>query len=226
MKILFHYPTRNRRDWFKETLATYYDMMSPECDFEFVITLDNDDSSMNDNAVREYLNSIKNLSYVYGDSKTKIEACNADINYLREWDIVVLVSDDMIPVVKDFDKIIVELMTKHFPDTFGALHFNDGLYGKDRTITYSILGRKLYERFGYIYHPAYRSFYCDNEFTDVVRKLKTYHYNPRVIVKHEWSGGLNSKDALYRRNSGMKGDEKIYNKRKLLGFPKESNWRL
>ena len=74
MKILFHYPTRNRRDWFKETLATYYDMMSPECDFEFVITLDNDDSSMNDNAVREYLNSIKNLSYVYGDSKTKIEA--------------------------------------------------------------------------------------------------------------------------------------------------------
>jgi hypothetical protein len=83
------------------------------------------------------------------------------------------------------------------------------------------MGRKLYERFGYIYHPSYRSFYCDNEFTDEVYAMKKVIYIPQVIIRHEWSGGPKSRDALYRRNSGMKGDENIYNYRKSLGFPKE-----
>ncbi len=225
MKILFKYPTRSRSDWFKKTLGTYYEMMSNDCDFEFVITLDQDDVTMNNNSMRKFLNNQPNLSYLYGKSKTKIEACNADIDRVREWDVLVLVSDDMIPMKKDFDKIIVELMTIHFPDTDGALHFNDGKFGKDRTITLSIVGRKMYERFGYVYHPAYRSFYCDNEFTDEVYALNLCHYDPRVIVKHKWHGGPKSKDSLYRRNSSMKGDEAIYNRRKLLGFPKEKSWR-
>ena len=226
MKILFKYPTRSRSGWFKKTLSIYYEMMSDDCDFEFMITLDQDDVTMNNDGMREYLFSMKNLSYLYGKSKTKIEACNANISHVHEWDILVLVSDDMIPVVKDFDKIIVESMTKYFPDTDGALHFNDGAFGKDRTITLSIMGRKMYERFGYVYHPAYRSFYCDNEFTNEVYALDRCHYDPHVIIKHRWHGGPKSKDALYRRNSGMKGDEVVYDRRKLLDFPKENGWRL
>ncbi|MEK0368719.1 MAG: hypothetical protein QQN62_03825, partial [Nitrosopumilus sp.] len=136
-------------------------------------------------------------------------------------DILVLVSDDMIPVVQDFDKVIVSSMQKYFPDTDGALHFNDGLFGKDKTITLSIIGRKLYERFGYVYHPAYKSFYCDLEFTDEVYKMKKAIYISQVIIEHKWHGGLKSCDALYRRNSGMgMPDEEVYNRRKLLGFPK------
>lgn len=226
MKILFKYPTRARWSWFRKTLSTYYDMMSDGCDFQFLVTLDKDDESMNNEKVREFLSRQLNLMYKYGNSKTKTEACNADVGCVREWDILVLVSDDMIPVVKDFDKIIVEMMTKYFSDTDGALHFNDGLYGKDKTITFSIIGKKMYERFGYVYHPAYKSFYCDNEFTDEVYALNRCHYDPRIIVRHKWSGGPKSKDALYRRNSGMKGDEAVYNRRKLLGFPRENNWRL
>lgn len=226
MRILFKYPTRSRPDWFKETLSMYYKMMSDDCDFEFVITLDQDDVTMNNNSIRKFLNDQLNLSYLYGKSKTKIEACNADVDHVREWDVLVLVSDDMIPMIKDFDKIIVELMTKYFPDTDGVLHFNDGLFGKDKCVTLSIMGRKMYKRFGYVYHPSYRSFYCDNEFTDEVYALNRCHYDPRVIIKHKWHGGPKSKDALYRRNSGMKGDEAVYNRRKLLNFPKENGWRM
>lgn len=226
MKILFKYPTRARWSWFQKTLSIYYDMISDECDFQFFITLDKDDKRMNNEKVKAFLSSQPNLTYNYGESKTKIEACNADVGLVREWDILVLVSDDMIPIIRDFDKIIVELMTKHFPDTDGALHFNDGCYGKDKTITFSIIGRKMYERFGYVYHPAYRSFYCDNEFTDEVYALNRCHYDPRIIVKHRWSGGPKSKDALYRRNSRMKGDEVVYNRRKLIGFPKENDWSM
>ena len=81
------------------------------------------------------------------------------------------------------------------------------------------MGRKLYERFGYIYHPAYKSFFCDNEFTEQVRKMKKVIYLPQVIIKHEWKG--NKGDDLYRRNTKMAGvDQKTYNKRKALGYPK------
>ena len=226
MKILFKYPTRARWSWFQKTLGIYYDMVSDGCDFQFLITLDKDDETMNNEEVKKFLSRQPNLIYKYGNSKTKIEACNADVGCVREWDILVLVSDDMIPVVRNFDEIIVELMTRYFPDTDGALHFNDGCFGQDRTITFSIIGKKMYERFGYVYHPAYRSFYCDNEFTDEVYALNRCHYDPRIIVKHRWSGGPKSKDALYRRNSGMKGDEAVYNRRKLLGFPKENDWSM
>jgi len=226
MKILFKYPTRDRRDWFKKTLATYYAMISPGCNYEFMITLNKDDASMNNSEMRAFLNSQPNLKYAYGGHTTKIEACNADVDCNKDWDVLVLVSDDMIPVVKDFDKVIVDQMTKFFPDTDGALNFNDGMYGQDQCITFSIIGKKLYKRFGYVYHPAYRSFYCDNEFTDEVKQMGKCHYDSQVIVKHKWHGGPNSKDALYRRNSGMKGDCKIYNRRKLLGFPKDLSWRL
>jgi len=168
------------------------------------------------------------LSYFYGNHTNKIAACNADIDLKKEWDILVLVSDDMIPK-KNFDKIIIENMIKYFPDTDGALHFNDGYCSKDatRTITLSVIGRKLYESLGYVYHPDYKSFFCDNEFTDVVRSMKKYAYDNRIIVEHmHWScKGAPPKDSLYCRNSKMgRPDKKTYLRREALQFPKESIW--
>ena len=201
-------------------------MISGKYDYQFLVTLDEDDVTMSDPEVRKFLDESPFLAYRYGKCKTKIEACNADMDLAGEWDVLVLVSDDMIPIVQRFDEVIVETMTEHFPDTDGALHFNDGAYGKDKTITFSIMGRKLYERFGYVYHPSYQSFFCDNEFTDEVYAMRRCVYVPRVIVRHAWHGGPRSKDALYRRNSAMgRHDKANYNRRKLLGFPKENSWR-
>lgn len=224
MKILYKYPTRERREWFLDTLGTYYDKMSGLNPFQFFITIDCDDVQMNRAGVFDFLHELPNLNFHKGPHKSKIEAVNAGMDLCcQDWDILVLVSDDMIPVVENFDDVIVQLMEEHFPDTDGTLHFHDGCFGEDRTITLSIIGRKLYETLGYIYHPDYKSFYCDNEFTDVVRAMNKVHYDPRVIIKHKWSGGPESKDALYRRNSKMGvPDEDVYHKRKSLGFPKES----
>jgi len=220
MKILFKYPTRARPNWFKSTLFTYYNKMSKGCDFTFLVTCDNNDDTMNNTPMRYFLKNIPNLVYNFGKHTSKIDACNADMYLVKDWDILVLVSDDMIPIVKDFDKVIVEMMKTHYPDTDGALHFNDGFLGEDRTITLSIMGRKLYERFGYVYHPDYKSFFCDNEFTDVVYALERCCYNPSVIIKHEWKGGK-GEDDLYRHNTKIGlPDEATYKRRKALGFPK------
>ena len=218
MKILFKYPTRARFGWFKKTLQTYYDMLSDKADFEFVITCDSDDDDMMQHSALNFMEEFRFLRYFFGNHKSKIEACNANVP-TTPWDILVLVSDDMIPIVKDFDKRIVKDMIQYFPDTDGCLFYDDGLFSKDNTCTLSIIGRKYYERFGCVYHPDYKSFCCDNEFTLVARALGKMQYIPDVIIKHEWSGGPRSEDALYRRNSAMgKLDEATFARRRARNF--------
>jgi len=220
MCILFKYPTRSRPDWFMQTLKKYYSMLSGKNQYRFLITLNENDETMNNTAMRNIMDGFPNLVYKYGNHETKIDAVNADMKG-EDFDILFLISDDMIPIVHAFDSIIAKKMGKYFPDLDGALHFNDGCIGRDRCITLSIMGKKLYDYFGYIYHPDYKSFFCDAEFTDVVRQLKKVKYFPQVIVKHEWHGGSNSRDALYVRNSKLnRFDKQVYCNRKRLGFPR------
>ena len=209
-----------RPGWFKQTLDKYFSMLSGHYDYEFLITLNSNDTTMNNNDMRTFMDAYFHLDYKYGKHQTKIDACNADMDGI-DFDILFLISDDMIPIVPGFDNVIVETMKKHFPDMDGALHFDDGFLGKDKTITLSIMGKKLYDKFGYIYHPDYRSFYCDLEFTDEVQRLGKCIYIPEVIVKHEWSGNSKNKDATYCRNSKLGGPDKAtYSRRKKEGFPR------
>jgi hypothetical protein len=219
MKILFKYPTMGRPELFKKVMRLYLAKLSGEVDFEFVVSLNTDDPTMNRKSMGDFLRDCKNTSFHYAYHKDKIAAINADMEG-REFDILFLISDDMLPQERGFDLRIVQDMKKHFPDTFGALHYDDGKFGRDRCITLSILGKKLYDHFGYIYHPDYKSFYCDNEFTDEVRALNCVKYFPDVLVKHHWRG--NGVDDTYRLNS-KKGepDKETYERRKVQGFPKE-----
>jgi hypothetical protein len=220
MKFLFKYATRQRPDWFKKTLGLYYAKMSGEHPFQFVVTADSNDATMNNPEILAFLNSQPNLSYRFGEHAGKIEAINADMDLAPEdWQVLVVVSDDMTPWVANYDRIIAALMTEHFPGLDGALHFDDGCQGRDVTITLSIMGRKLYEHFGYIYHPDYKSVWCDQEFTDQVRMLGKVHFERQIIIQHEWDG----EDELVRHNEGFfQQDKETYYRRRDAGFPKES----
>lgn len=237
MKILYKYPTRERPLLFMKTLNSWYEHMELD-NFEFLISCDFNDETMNNDAARQFLNSKKNLTARYDDNKNKIEACNRGVSE-KEFDIVVLVSDDMIPEVKGFDRIIVERMQENFPDLDGALWFFDG-YNPDIN-TLSVLGRKYYERFEYIYHPSYTTQWCDQEHTDVAKslgKLKKFesvivrHIHPEVVMirseakealaRHipEYSTqGFFGHDKLWARNSNGDADRDTYYERKSRGFP-------
>lgn len=218
MKILYKFATRGRPQEFKNTLEIYYAKMSNLYDYQFIVTVDNDDGSMNNQSIREYMDSKPNLSYFFGNSKTKVEAINANMRNV-DFDILINVSDDMIPVVDFFDKKIVELMLESFPDLDGALHFNDGRESGNKVITLSIMSKKLYDYFGYIYYPAYKSSYCDIEFTDVVIKLDKVVYSSEIVVRHKWGG--NQGDETYKKNYGcVREDKDTYHRRKAEGFPK------
>lgn len=218
MRFLFKYPSLGRPEWFKRTLNKYYSMLSDEHEFRFLITLNKFDATMNNDSMKRFLGSYSHLEYKFSNHQTKIEAINSDMEG-EEFDILFLVSDDMHPVVPSFDKVIAQAMIKHFPDLDGALHFNDGFEGAETNITLSIMGKKLYDHFGYIYHPDYKSFFCDTEFTNEVYRLNRVVYFPEVIVKHEYK--CEGTDDTYKRNSKLgRPDKATYNRRKAAGFPR------
>ena len=57
MKILIKFPTRNRKNKFFEVLQKYYDFATDLSKIEFLITLDDDDETMNNDEVINKLKS-------------------------------------------------------------------------------------------------------------------------------------------------------------------------
>jgi|688.fasta_scaffold457952_2 hypothetical protein len=219
MKLLIKFPTRSRKNKFLLILKKYYNFLSKRNDVHFLISMDEDDVEMNNDFVREILGTYQNLSFFYGNSKTKVEAINNDLDKINEWDIVLLASDDMIPTVKGYDDIIINEMKNNYPDTDGVLWFNDGYQG-DKLNTLCILGKKYYDRFGYIYNPEYKSVWSDNEFMLVANILGKQKYFDNVIIKHEhpdW--GFGSRDEIHTTNIKNESlDRNTFNKRKLNNF--------
>jgi len=201
MNILIKFPTRSRKDKFFQTLDIYYDKLSNIENTFFHITCDSDDVSMNNGEVIDKLKSYKNLTFKFGISQNKIDAVNRDMEEMKNYDIILLASDDMIPQVKGYDEIIRNKMNEFYPDTDGVLWFNDG-HQKERLNTLCILGKKYYDRFKYIYYPQYKSTWSDNEFTQVANKLKKQTYFNEIIIRHEHPHcGYGKMDEIYRLNN-------------------------
>jgi len=220
MKILLKYPTRGRPQKAVAVLQVYVNLAADPSRLGLVVSCDDDDSTMSD-AVRGQLHAIASpLAFkkiCVGQNTSKIAACNADMNIEWEWDIVVLVSDDMIPQVRGYDNAIRSHMMASFPDTDGILWINDGFQGMNLN-TLTIFGRKLYDSFGYLYHPSYTSLYCDTELTDLCKttlKDKTL-YIPHCIIRHEHPvAGFGKMDTLYTKNNAFwEADMRTYISRK------------
>jgi hypothetical protein len=173
---------------------------------------------MNNDNVKKTLAMWGNVESHYGYSENKVHAINRDMEYAKDFDIVLLLSDDMMPVEKGFDRIICDHFKKHFPNLDGVLWMNDGFTGR-KLNTIVCMGRVYYERFGFLYNPAYKSLFCDNEFTDISARLNKYFYLDRVIIQHQHPMNMRhvKSDNLYRRNdSFFHADRQTYEKRKKL----------
>lgn len=208
MRLLVKLPSRSRPTKLYDVAKKYVEYAYDISNIQFLISLDIDDATVTPELITN-LQSIPNCKICIGQSKSKIHACNRDMEKVTAYDIILLASDDMIPIVKDYDRIIREKMIKHFPDTDGVLWFNDG-YKETRVNTLCILGKRYYDRFGYIYYPEYTSFFSDNEFTEVANALKRQVYFHDVIIKHEHPANTNDiYDELYIKNQQYNQKDKI-----------------
>lgn len=232
MNILIQFPTYARPDKFLKCLEKYLYMSSSIHHLHFNINCDEDDSLCNNSKfVGDVCGLFKEkenctFSLKFDKNTNKISAINDHIDArFFDFDVVICASDDMIPQQQGWDDVIAKDMKEFFPKLNGALHYFDG-YQKESLITLSILGRELYNHFGYIYHPDYKSLYCDNEFTQSVYNLGRVKYIDNLIIKHEHygeEGNSNSGDfdASAQKTLRYAGrDQMVFERRKELGFPK------
>lgn len=205
MRMVIKFPTRSRPDKFKSVMQKHLDFLSGVHDIRFVITCDTDDETMNNEEMRNWMDDLKSridLEYFYGENKTKVQAVNANLeNELG--DVLLVVSDDMVPAALNYDEIIADGFSKVFPKYDGAIKFNDGLRS-DQLMTLPCLGWRLYDAIGHVYHPDYISLYCDNEQTRLCSMLGKFATSDICIMRHEWfpMNHINA-DALHRRNESF-----------------------
>lgn len=225
--LLLNWPTRQRPSKFMKNLDEYLTLASAEHHITFVVSMDNDDLLCNNQHFRKFLDTSKSenvdVIYSYGESLGKVAAINRGVP-TTPWDIVISTADDMEAAEQGWDDIIVQDMLREFPNLDGSLNYNNdprletkGPEGFKTLITLPVIGRKLYDRFGYIYHPAYKSEYCDDEQTEVFEKLGVLRHIDRRPIVHKWE---ENQDELMQRNIqvGQIVDKKTYETRKSLNF--------
>ncbi len=226
-KLIIKFPTRNRPEKFKSVFTKYLTFLSGRHDVRFIISMDRDDLTMNNSEMHEWLATRArnvDMKWVYGNSKSKIEACNADLEN-EIGDVLLLASDDMVPITMGYDKIIFTVFQQVFPSFDGAIKFWDGLRPKeDPLMTLSVMGFGLYKRFGYIYNPEYQSLYCDNEQTEVFYRIGKLRRCDVCIIQHQWT--KEPWDELHARNENpnmYSVDLEVFKRRKARGFDLEVN---
>lgn len=205
LKLLIKFPTRSRPDKFFKVLDLYYHLIATN-NYEFIISCDEDDITMNNDIVKQQLSTYHNLTVCYSNNKSKIQAVNNDLQG-KEFDILLLASDDMIPEVYGYDIIIKQLMYQQYKNLDGVLWFDDGFQGSNLN-TLVVIGKKYYDRFNYIYSPDYKSLYCDLEFTQVSKILDKCTYIDKCIIRHQQYSIINeTPDELYVKNDSLQHED-------------------
>lgn len=238
MKLLIKIPTRERGfDWLQHYLKhIVYGREAKNTQIWLTLDSDEDPQERWDNAFKSGAVGVR---LIIGESNSKIDAYNRDIGRITkefDWDVLLVGSDDMWPRVDWYNEIILEDMQKYFPDTDGCLWYDTEDLHKARHINapkgspqflqkgicmLPVMGRKYYERFGYVYHPAYKAFWCDNEYTRVAQRLGKIQYIENRIIEHQhpsWGGGMPDDDLYQRNNKLFREDMKTFNARQRNGF--------
>lgn len=210
MKILVQFPTRSRPEKFRQMLPLW---KSPLVNIHAII--DVDDRTMNNAEMTQHLYR-EGVSYDLVPAKGKIAAMNYGLAE-RDWNIVVVAQDDLVPE-PGYAGTLLALWHKHFGEsTDGLFHLHDGRQTRLNTIV--VMGRQYFDRFGYVYHPSYKSLWADDEYTDVSEKLGRVVRINRKIITHKWAGE-HPDDLLRLNESFWDADAANYRYRKMMGFPK------
>lgn len=207
-RVLVRMPTRERWPQALRVLDAYRGMAGMAIEMEVVV--DYDDTSLTSEVL--YRLSALGCTVTYGKHRSKVEACNGGL--IDDWDILVLASDDMVPVRDGWAKRVVELFDEVWPHLDGALHFSDGAQGES-LCTLPIMGKRLWQHFGYVYHGNYKSLFCDREYTDVLRVMRRLVYVHEVLIEHRHpQTGKATTDALYVKNDALwEADKATYEAR-------------
>ncbi len=220
-RLLVRMPTRGRPAQALRVLADYRNMAGMPVTLEVVI--DENDETMLAAPVLQRMCALGCVITV-GKHESKIEAVNG--GRVTEWDVLLLASDDMVPVTQNYAVELMRAMEEHWPHLDGAIYQDDG-YAHERCVTLPVIGRRFYDQFGYVYEHAYASLCCDVEQTELWKAMGRLVYVPKKLIEHKHPAtGRVAKDALYERNDALhSADMVVYEQRKAATRP-HAQWRF
>jgi hypothetical protein len=134
---------------------------------------------------------------------------------------LITVADDWFPC-EHWDTELLKVI----PDLEGEYMLEVDTGGNPGLLTFSMLTRKYYRRYGYLFYPEYLGMYADNEVTDVARRDGVVVDAKHLFFEHKHPlyghGEMDEVHKHQHRSEAFAVGEEIYmRRRKLLGFDKE-----
>lgn len=152
----------------------------------------------------------------------------APFNSTRGWNaaaaattgkVIICVADDFRPC-EGWDEKMFTLKTG-WTDEDWVIHTEDGYV--HNICVLSILTRKRYDRFGYVFYPQYESLFSDTEFTEVAYKEGRVIDAKHILMEHLHPDcekrARDSFDAVHASRERWRMGEMLFNYRKNIGFP-------
>ncbi len=213
MKLLIHIPSRGRPIQLLGCVTRFCEAIHDKDNTQVLITLDSDDDTTG-----HVMHSEGGVESLFGKHANKVEAINADLDVFP-WDVLVVASDDLSVMTPGFDQAIRTDFANEAPDLDAVFWYPDS---NTRICCHPVLGRKYYERDGYVFHPSYRGFYCDDELTMVAQRrgklfqstsMKWMHQHPNYATRK-------ADETDKRAKAFMREDYANFARRMGQGFPK------
>ncbi|MBX7185728.1 MAG: hypothetical protein K1Y01_11345 [Vicinamibacteria bacterium] len=212
MKFSLVHASRGRPDQAGGIVSEWRLAGSGEHEIEHLLSIDDDDPARDAYAAvaRELP-----LTLITGPNRTLVQAANRAAER-AQGDVLIVVSDDFgCPLRWD-----AELASIFSERRDLAVLVDDGLGA--RIMTLPILGRDLYRRLGYAYHPAYHGQFVDEDLTETARALGVLVEAKHLLFPHRhFSAGRAKLDATYMRHNqpgSWWSGWMTFEQRKLFGF--------
>lgn len=217
MKISLIHPSRSRPEMAIKTAEKWLDNADNE--IEYILLLDKDDYQQ---YVPHYQSLYQNKKHKFwvAEPKEHGSAINA-INYGAEIafrgnngaDICIVVSDDT-DCFKGWDTDLIKSLEGK---SDFSVKTNDGI--QKTLITMPCVDREYYNRFGYIYEPAYSHMFVDQEFTAVGMMLdKVIKLDLEFKHLHYSVGGMEKDEINIKNNATWQQGERLFKERLKSNF--------
>jgi glycosyltransferase involved in cell wall biosynthesis len=197
------HPSRGRAALAHET-AMRWITTAVNQSFEYILSVDIDDPQL---PVYRTLFEKTRFKVVVNRNSNVVQAMNYGAQFVSN-DIIIGISDDMMPIDKWDEKIANEIT-----EDVQALQVRDGIvnkpnsayvqkYGKPELImTLPILTKQLYLKLGYIYYPAYTGMFADNDLAECCNHLGVLKQSNLEFEHVHFTNGKTSIDNTYRRHN-------------------------
>lgn len=212
-KITIIHPSRSRPDLCYKTCDNFLTNSSQE-NIEYFVSIDNSDPEKD-----KYLqNKTDCVKLLIGNTNSCIEALNFAAEETNFEDILVVVSDDF-TCQKNWD---VKLRSSIGDKKDFVLKTNDGR--EPWIVTFPIMDKIYYNRYGYVYNPEYKHLFCDTEMTHVAEITDRLLEDFNITFEH-LATNVTHNDSVNQRNSSTWAQgENVYlsRVRNNFGLPQES----